>query len=103
MNTDKTTPYNQDPKFKFSLLHPKYVPTWIGMGFIYLCKFLPYKVLIYLGTLFGYLLYGVSPHRKQIAETNIKLCFPDKSQIEIHDLVKDHFKNIGIGLSLIHI
>ncbi len=98
MNTDKTTPYNQDPKFKFSLLHPKYVPTWIGMGFIYLCKFLPYKVLIYLGTLFGYLLYGVSPHRKQIAEANIKLCFPDKSQIEIHDLVKDHFKNIGIGI-----
>ena len=98
MNTDKTTPYNQDPKFKFSLLHPKYVPTWIGMGFIYLCKFLPYKVLIYFGTLFGYLLYGVSPHRKQIAETNIKLCFPDKSQIEIHDLVKDHFKNIGIGI-----
>ncbi len=98
MNTDKTTPYNQDPKFKFSLLHPKYVPTWIGMGFIYLCKFLPYKALIYLGTLFGYLLYGVSPHRKQIAEANIKLCFPDKSQIEIHDLVKDHFKNIGIGI-----
>ena len=98
MNTDKTTPYNQDPKFKFSLLHPKYVPTWIGMGFIYLCKFLPYKVLIYLGTLFGYLLYGVSPHRKQIAEANIKLCFPDKSQIEIHDLVKGHFKNIGIGI-----
>ena len=98
MNTDKTTPYNQDPKFKFSLLHPKYVPTWIGMGFIYLCKFLPYKVLIYLGTLFGYLLHGVSPHRKQIAEANIKLCFPDKSQIEIHDLVKDHFKNIGIGI-----
>ena len=98
MNTDKTTPYNQDPKFKFSLLHPKYVPTWIGMGFIYLCKFLPYKVLIYLGTLFGYLLYGVSLHRKQIAEANIKLCFPDKSQIEINDLVKDHFKNIGIGI-----
>tara|TARA_Y100000590_G_scaffold96803_1_gene110023 strand:- start:6671 stop:7648 length:978 start_codon:yes stop_codon:yes gene_type:complete len=98
MNTDKTTPYNQDPKFTFSLLHPKYVPTWIGMGFIYLCKFLPYKALIYLGTLFGYLLYGVSPHRKQIAEANIKLCFPDKSQIEIHDLVKGHFKNIGIGI-----
>ena len=82
----------------FSLLQPKYLPTWVGMGLIYLCKFFPYKVLIVMGALLGHLLYLVSPHRKQIAKANMQLCFPDKSRKEIHDLVKGHFKNMGIGV-----
>tara|TARA_Y100001970_G_scaffold98563_1_gene123887 strand:- start:34685 stop:35662 length:978 start_codon:yes stop_codon:yes gene_type:complete len=98
MIIDKSTPHNQNPNFKLSLLHPKYLPTWIGIGFIYLCKFLPYKVIIFIGTLFGYLLYVVSPHRKQIAKANIQLCFPEKNQKEIDDLVKNHFKYMGIGV-----
>ena len=98
MNTDKSTPHNQDPEFRFSLLQPKYLPTWVGMGLIYLCKFFPYKVLIVMGALLGHLLYLVSPHRKQIAKANMQLCFPDKSRKEIHDLVKGHFKNMGIGV-----
>ena len=98
MNTDKSTPHNQDPNFKLLLLHPKYLPTWLGMGFIYLCKFLPYKVIIFLGTLLGYLLHGVSPHRRQIAKVNMQLCFPDKNEEEIDVLVKGHFKNMGIGV-----
>ena len=98
MNTDKSTPHNQNPNFKLLLLHPKYLPTWLGMGFMYLCKFLPYKVIIFMGTLLGYLLHAVSPHRKQIAKANIQLCFPDKNEEEIHDLVKGHFKNMGVGV-----
>ena len=98
MNTENSTPYNQDPEFKISLLHPKYLPTWLGMGLIYLCKFLPYKVLIFMGTILGQLLYLISPHRKQIAKANMQLCFPDKNQIEIHNLVKGHFQNMGIGV-----
>ncbi len=98
MNIDKSTPRNQDPNFKLLLLHPKYLPTWLGMGFIYLCKFLPYKVVIFLGTLLGHLLHGVSPHRKQIAKVNMQLCFPEKNEEEIDDLVKSHFKNMGIGV-----
>ena len=98
MNTDKSTPHNQDPNFKLLLLHPKYLPTWLGMGFIYLCKFLPYKVIIFLGTLLGYLLHVVSPHRRQIAKANMQLCFPDKNEEEIDVLVKGHFNNMGIGV-----
>ncbi len=98
MSTDKSTPHNQDPNFKLLLLHPKYLPTWLGMGFIYLCKLLPYKVIIFLGTLLGYLLHVVSPHRRQIAKANMQLCFPDKNEEEIDVLVRGHFKNMGIGV-----
>jgi len=98
MNTDKSTPHNQDSNFKLLLLHPKYLPTWLGMGFIYLCRFLPYKVIIFLGTLLGYLLHVVSPHRRQIAKANMQICFPDKNEEEIDVLVKGHFNNMGIGV-----
>ena len=98
MNTENSAPHNLDPEFKISLLLPKYLPTWLGMGLIYLCKFLPYKVLIFMGTILGQLLYLISPHRKQIAKANMQLCFPDKNQIEIHNLVKGHFHNMGIGV-----
>ena len=98
MSTDQSTPHNKDPGFKLLLLHPKYLPTWLGMGFIYFCKFLPYKLIIFLGTLLGYLLLRVSPHRKQIAKTNMQLCFPEKNEEEIHALLKSHFKNMGIGI-----
>ena len=98
MNTDKSIPHNLKPNFKLSFLHPKYFLTWLGMGLIYLCKFLPYKVIILLGRILGSLLYGVSPHRKQIAKTNIELCFPYKNEQEVLYLLKEHFKNIGIGI-----
>ena len=96
MNTDKSTPHNQDPNFKLLFLHPKYLPTWLGMGFIYLCKFLPYKVIIFLGTLLGYLLRSVSPHRREIAKANMQLCFPDKNEEQIEVLVRGHFKKIWV-------
>ena len=110
MNTHNTPPHNINPKFELVLLHPKYFLTWCGMGFIYLCKFLPYSLIIKLGGALGSLLQSISPHRKGIAQANMQLCFPNKSEAEIDELVKAHFKNFGVGifelaiaLSLIHI
>ncbi len=80
MNTENSAPHNQDPEFKISLLHPKYLPTWLGMGLIYLAKFLPYKVLIFMGTILGQLLYLISPHRKQIAKDTDRDNFMDAQQ-----------------------
>ena len=98
MNTDKSIPHNLKPNFQLSFLHPKYFLTWLGMGFIYFCKFLPYKFIILLGAIVGSLLYVISPHRKQIAKANIELCFPEKNEQEVLFLLKEHFKNIGIGI-----
>ena len=98
MNTDNTPPHNINPKFELVLLHPKYFLTWCGMGFIYLCKFLPYSLIIKLGGALGSLLQSISPHRKEIAQANMQLCFPNKSEAEIHELVKAHFKNFGVGI-----
>ena len=98
MNTDNTPPHNIKPKFELVLLHPKYFLTWCGMGFIYLCKFLPYSLIIKLGSALGTLLQSISPHRKEIAQANMQLCFPNKDVAEINELVKAHFKNFGVGI-----
>jgi len=98
MNTDNTPPHNINPRFELALLHPKYFLTWFGMGFIYLCKFLPYSSIMKLGSVLGTLLQSVSPHRKEIAQANMQLCFPNKDGAEINELVKAHFKNFGVGI-----
>jgi lauroyl/myristoyl acyltransferase len=98
MNTDNTPPHNINPRFELVLLHPKYFLTWFGMGFIYLCKFLPYSLIMKLGSALGTLLQSISPHRKEIAQANMQLCFPNKDGAEINELVKAHFKNFGVGI-----
>ena len=98
MNTDNTPPHNINPRFELALLHPKYFLTWFGMGFIYLCKFLPYSSIMKLGSVLGTLLQSISPHRKEIAQANMQLCFPNKDGAEINELVKAHFKNFGVGI-----
>lgn len=98
MNTDNTPPHNINPKFELVLLHPKYFLTWCGMGFIYLCKFLPYSLIMKLGSVLGTLLQSISPHREGIAQANMQLCFPNKDGAEINELVKAHFKNFGVGI-----
>ncbi len=98
MKTDNTPPHNINPKIELVLLHPKYLLTWCGMGFIYLCKFLPYSLIMKVGSALGTLLQSISPHRKEIAQANMQLCFPNKGKAEINELVKAHFKNFGVGI-----
>lgn len=98
MTNNKTSPHNINPKFELILLHPKYFLTWFGMGFVYLCRFLPYSVIMRLGSGLGAFLQTVSPHRKEIAKANMKICFPKQDEVEIDELVKAHFKNFGIGI-----
>jgi|TARA_B110000438_G_scaffold299995_1_gene351374 KDO2-lipid IV(A) lauroyltransferase len=98
MNTDKTPPFNTNPKFEAALLHPKYILTWAGMGFLYLCKFLPYSLLIKMGHTLGALFNIISPQRKEIATINLKTCFPDMKEDEIDELVKNNLRNLGVGI-----
>ena len=98
MINNKTSPYNVDPKFELILLHPKYFLTWFSMGLVYLCRFLPYSVIMILGAGLGTFLQTVSPHRKEIAKANMEMCFPNQNEVEINKLLKAHFKNFGIGI-----
>lgn len=87
----KTKP--KRPEHSYSLyLGPKYWSTWFGIFVLYLISWLPYPVKQWFGAQMGVLLYKLGGSRRTIAETNIKLCFPELSEKEQDELVIESFK-----------
>jgi len=86
------------PDFKLSFLLPKYWLTWLGVLVLYSISWLPYKWQLGLGRLIGLMFFNIGGKRKHIANTNLKLCFPDMSSQERQRILKENFKNTGIAL-----
>lgn len=59
---------------------------------------LPLSWLRGLGWLTGWLFLHVSARRRSVVETNLRLCFPDKSRQERQDLMRAHFILLGQSL-----
>lgn len=81
-----------------SFLSPKYWPTWFGLAILRLCAFLPYQTQMWLGRQLGYLTYALMPKRKNIVETNIRLCFPKLNVDEQKALVKKSIASNGMAI-----
>lgn len=83
--------------FKF-LLNPKNWPVFIGIGIARLIALLPYSFLMWLGRGLGYIAYYIARERKQVIETNIKLCFPELSPQEQISLIKENMISTTLAL-----
>jgi lauroyl/myristoyl acyltransferase len=79
-------------RFRAELLHPKHWPTWAALGIYFLFTLLPMPVLDRVGNRLGE--YAAKKNRKRfnIARVNLSLCFPDKSEQDIEDMVHEHFR-----------
>lgn len=69
--------------------------------FIALMRFLshwPLPALRVLGHVLGVLLWAVVPSRRRIVQINLRLCFPHKSDAEIHHLARAHFVQFAQSL-----
>ncbi len=104
-----TTFFNQEPRFPLSdpakpsfnprsFLAPRYWSLWFGFGLLRLAIMLPYRWQLRLGGLLGKLMYLAIPRRRHITATNIRLCFPELSETEQQQLVRDSFRESGISL-----
>lgn len=65
--------------------------TYILVGFLWLLHWLPLSVLRSLGRGLGRLLYALGRSRREVALTNLRLCFPEKSEAEREALARAHF------------
>lgn len=81
-----------------NLYHIKYWPTWLGAGLLRLLTFLPHRICIILGRITGKLLYLFNSKRRTIASINIALCFPDLTESQRKNLVRQHFDSLGRSL-----
>jgi len=69
--------------------------TRLALGFLWLCHFLPLPLLRCLGSLFGRILHLLGAERRRVTRTNLRLCFPELSEGERHQLAKRHFIAFG--------
>lgn len=69
----------------------KVMLTYVLVGFLWLLHWLPLSVLRALGWGLGRLLYALGRERRQVALTNLRLCFPEQSETAREDLARRHF------------
>lgn len=86
------------PPFPSRLLLPRYWLTWLLLGLAWVLVRLPYRGVLFAGRMLGGMFRRASARRRRIAETNLRLCFPELSPAERARLLRDHFRALGIGL-----
>jgi len=69
-----------------------------GVFILWLLHFLPFRVLVWIGTTLGSLLYLIASERRRVGAINLKLCFPDLSDEARKKLLREHFRMFARGL-----
>lgn len=79
------------PRIPLSFLLPKYWGGWFGLFLLRFFALFPYSWLKKFSQLLGNTFYSLAKRRKHIIDTNIKLCFPDKTTAEQQVLSRQVF------------
>lgn len=77
---------------------PRYWPVWLGLGAMRLMAALPHRLQLALGRRLGRLYQCVGRHRRHVAETNLRLCFPQLDEPARARLLRAHFEALGMGI-----
>jgi KDO2-lipid IV(A) lauroyltransferase len=70
----------------------------VGVFLLWLIHFLPFRVLVGIGTGLGSLLYFLAAERRRVGAINLKLCFPELNEGARKQLLRANFKMFGRGL-----
>ena len=73
------------------LAAPRYWPTWLGVGVMWLVAQLPLRMQFALGRAIGAIGHRFARARRHIARTNIALCFPELDDARATTLVRRDF------------
>ena len=72
--------------------------TRLGVFILWLIQLLPFRAIVALGNGLGWLLYYLATARRRIGETNLRLCFPEMSEVDRNKLLHEHFRMFTRGL-----
>jgi KDO2-lipid IV(A) lauroyltransferase len=70
----------------------------LGLALIRLLHLLPLAALAQVGAALGILLYALARARRNVVLTNLRLCFPGRSDEERRQLARAHFRAFGRSL-----
>ena len=65
--------------------------TYVLVGFLWLLHWLPLPMLRALGGGLGRVLYLFGKERRNVALTNLRLCFPERTEVERERIARAHF------------
>ena len=83
---------------KAAFLHPKYWPTWLGLGFLRVFEPLPHGLLYLLGRWLGLLLFVFPTRWKRIARRNIELALSELDPAARQRILREHFAGLGCAM-----
>ena len=79
-------------------LSPRTWPVWLGVGLGVLAARLPWALQRGLGRLLGAVLYAAMGARRRVAARNLALCYPELDDAARARLLRQNFRDLGIGL-----
>lgn len=79
------------PKFRWQWCLPQHWGTWLALLFLYILNLFPAKWRYQLATIFAHYFVCHSFKRQKIAALNLSLCFPEKTQIELKEILRKYF------------
>jgi len=82
-----------DTRFKLEYLKPAYWGVWLAVVFLWLFIFLPAPLLDAVANKLGDLIRNVNKKRRRIARINIDLCFPELSDEEKKELIRQNYRH----------
>lgn len=69
--------------------------TRIAIGALWLLHFLPLGILAPIGAIAGTVLRVLGKERREVARTNLRLCFPDWDEARRESVLEAHFRAVG--------
>ena len=84
--------------FRADFFMPAYWGTWMQLLVLWLIMWLPRVWVMSIGAWLGDQTRKRNAKRRHIAEVNIRLCFPHLSELEMDQMLIDHFQSYGRGL-----
>ncbi|HEX4480505.1 MAG TPA: LpxL/LpxP family Kdo(2)-lipid IV(A) lauroyl/palmitoleoyl acyltransferase [Rudaea sp.] len=87
------------PPFPKRLLWPKWWPTWLLLGLMWLLSRMPYRAQLGFGRFLGRFTRRLPGSRRRIARRNLELCFPEKSVDERERLLKGALADLGLMIA----
>lgn len=83
--------YLYKPTFQWRFLHPRYWPTWLGLLLAVVLAFVPPRLRDKLATSLSKQIVKRNGRVIRRARTNLTLCFPEKSEQEIQQIIEGCF------------
>ncbi len=77
---------------------PQYWPAWLCLGGFWLADKFPWAVKRCFARWLGGFIFHFVRIRRRVVETNLRLCFPEKSPAAIHDLARAHYDALALSL-----